>query len=213
MKEYNEEEFLALSGIQHFIFCRRQWALIHLEQQWEENVRTVEGRIMHERAHDGQASETRNGVRIVRELRVHSVILGIYGVCDVVEFYKDKIIPIEYKKGSPKPHDADEMQLLLQAMCLEEMLCQPITVGYLYYGEIRHRLKVDFTEEMKERVKAMVNEMHDYFERRYTPKVKRSKSCNACSLKELCLPQLEKAKSVNEYVQNKIEELYHEKNP
>lgn len=206
--EYNEEEFLALSGIQHFIFCKRQWALIHIEMQWEENVRTVEGHIMHERAHDDFIYETRSGIKTVRGVAVHSRTLGIYGVCDIVEFHENgSVIPVEYKKGSPKEEtDADIMQLVLQAICLEEMMCKEIPFGFLYYGETRHRMRVDITNELKERAQSQTLEMHEYFNRRYTPKVKPSKSCNACSLKDICLPKLYRKQSAKQYVQGSIEE-------
>ena len=133
---HREEDFLQLSGLQHFAFCRRQWALIHIEQQWGENLRTVEGDLLHRRAHDEQARERRGDILILRGLSVASAALGISGKCDVVEFRADSggislrgeeglwvPFPVEYKRGSPKPHRADELQLCAQAMCLEEMLC------------------------------------------------------------------------------------------
>ena len=217
--EYQEEDYLLLSGIQHFVFCRRQWALIHIEQQWEENVRTFEGRVMHENAHNADFHEKRNGVIMVRAMKVFSREMGISGECDVVEFHPAPegitlagqkgtyiAVPVEYKRGKPKPHNADEMQLMAQAMCLEEMLCCSIPYGYLYYGEIRHREKVELTESVRNEVKSMFQEMHQYFTRRYTPKVKWSKSCNACSLRDICLPVLGKGKSAGSYVEEHIEE-------
>ncbi|MEG1107116.1 MAG: Dna2/Cas4 domain-containing protein, partial [Eubacterium sp.] len=130
MKTYDEEDYLMLSGIQHFEFCRRQWALIHIEQQWEENLRTVEGNIMHEKAHDGLFTEKRKNIIVTRGMRVFSKTLGISGICDVVEFHRDDLIgveifgregkyciyPIEYKRGEPKENDADILQLTAQAM-------------------------------------------------------------------------------------------------
>ncbi|MEG1186178.1 MAG: CRISPR-associated protein Cas4, partial [Eubacterium sp.] len=204
MKTYDEEDYLMLSGIQHFEFCRRQWALIHIEQQWEENLRTVEGNIMHEKAHDGLFTEKRKNIIVTRGMRVFSKTLGISGICDVVEFHRDDLIgveifgregkyciyPIEYKRGEPKENDADILQLTAQAMCLEEMLCTSINKGYMYYGERKHRLSVTIDEELREKVKSKFAEMHDYYNRRYTPKVKTSKSCKACSMKDLCLPKL-----------------------
>ena len=142
---YEEEEYLGLSGIQHFVFCRRQWALIHLEQQWADNLRTVEGELLHERAHDEGLSESRGDLLICRGLRVASPRLGISGACDVVEFHADpagvslagrpglwRPVPVEYKRGRQKEHDADELQLCAQAMCLEEMLACEIPRGFLY---------------------------------------------------------------------------------
>jgi len=217
--EYKEEDFLMLSGIQHFAFCRRQWALIHIEQQWAENLRTVEGKIMHERTHDESQTETRGDLIISRGMAVFSSELGVNGVCDVVEFHKDakgvtlfgkegryQAIPIEYKKGIPKENDADELQLTAQAMCLEEMLLCDIPAGYLYYGERKRRTKVIFNEELRNRVKSICLEMHQLYEKRHTPLVKMSKSCNACSLKDLCLPKLCKNKSAKDYISKNIRE-------
>lgn len=211
--EYREDEYLNLSGLQHFSFCRRQWALIHIEQQWQENYRTVTGEILHERAHDETLKEKRKTVIISRGINIASKTLGLNGICDVVEFRKSKegitlygqeglyeVCPVEYKRGVPKENDADELQLCAQAMCLEEMLMCEIPKGYLYYGECKRRYEVEFTSMLRKRVIDIAQEMHEYYRRRFTPKVKRRKACNACSLKELCLPQLNKAKSVEQYI-------------
>ena len=216
---YEEDEFLQLSGIQHFAFCRRQWALIHVEVQWAENVRTAEGRIMHERAHDAGFDEKRGDILITRAMPVCSRELGVSGECDVVEFHrslegvpvfgmKEKYlpVPIEYKRGRPKEHNADALQLAAQAMCLEEMLCCDIPEGYLYYGETRHREKIIFDPELREDVKNMFAKMHQYYRRQYTPKVKITKSCNACSLKDICLPVLNRNPSVKSYIESRIHE-------
>ena len=215
---YREKDFLQLSGLQHFAFCRRQWALIHIEQQWRENLRTVEGDLLHRRAHDEQARERRGDILILRGLSVASAALGISGKCDVVEFRADPggislrgeeglwvPFPVEYKRGSPKPHRADELQLCAQAMCLEEMLCCTVSEGAIFYGETRRRTSVSFSRELREQVKAMLEEMHQLYRRGYTPKVRRSRSCNACSLKELCLPALMKENDVNAYLRQAME--------
>ena len=216
--EYKEEEYLNLSGLQHFAFCRRQWAMIHIEQQWQENVRTVAGEILHERAHDGSIKERRKNVIISRGVLVASRSLGINGTCDVVEFHPSSqgitlngydgtydVCPVEYKRGEPKETDADELQLCAQAMCLEEMLLCQIDQGYLYYGECKRRYVVAFKEELRAKVVKYTQEMHEYYQRRYTPKAKRTKACNACSLKEICIPQIAKAKSVQEYIKQYVE--------
>lgn len=216
---YSEEDFLQLSGLQHFAFCRRQWALIHIENQWKENLRTVEGDIFHRRAHDEQARERRGDSLILRGLPVSSRNLGVSGKCDVVEFHRSpegvplhgeegrwQPYPVEYKKGSPKPGEADKMQLCAQAMCLEEMLCCKVPEGALFYGDTRRRLTLSFTEELREQVRAMLEEMHRLYARGYTPRVKPSKSCNACSLKELCLPVLMRGKNVDAYLRQAMEE-------
>ena len=216
---YDEEEFLQLSGIQHFAFCRRQWALAYIELQWQENVRTVEGRLLHENAHDAGIKEKRGGLIIVRAMPVHSRELGISGECDVVEFHRSEegiplsgheakyaVIPVEYKRGRPKTNDVDALQVAAQALCLEEMLCCDIPYGAIYYGETRHREKIEFTGELRRKVQDMFAEMHKYYRQGYTPKVKWSKSCNACSLKDICLPVLNKNLSVKDYLDNKMKE-------
>ena len=216
---YNEEDYLQLSGIQHFAFCRRQWALAYIELQWQENVRTIEGKILHENAHDAAMKEKRGDLIITRAMPVHSREIGISGECDVVEFHKSDegipisgregkytAVPIEYKRGKPKSIDVDALQVAAQALCLEEMLCCEIPYGSIYYGEIRHREKIEFTEELQRKVKDMFAEMHKYYEQRYTPKVKWSKSCNACSLKDICLPELNKNISVKKYLDNRMKE-------
>ena len=216
---YNEENFLQLSGIQHFSFCRRQWALAYIELQWQENVRTVEGKLMHERAHDVSNGEKRGDIIISRAMPVHSREMGVSGECDIVEFHKSEegisivgrdglfeVIPIEYKRGEPKKDDIDLLQLTAQAMCLEEMLCCCIPYGYLYYGETRRRKKFVFDEEIRIKTRNIFLEMHKYYDRRYTPKAKRTKSCNACSLKDICLPMLGRHESAADYINRNLNE-------
>ena len=212
-------EPLMLSGIQHFAYCRRQWALIHIEQQWAENERTVAGDIMHRRTHDAQQTELRGDKLIMRGIRIRSNEMNITGICDVVEFHRDprgitlsgydgkwSVYPVEYKRGEPKLHDADELQLCAQAMCLEEMLLCRIDEGSLFYGETRRRERVAFTDDLRFRVKQMFEEMHQHFSRGYTPTAKPDKGCNACSLKELCLPRQKKTMPVHEYLNRHIKE-------
>lgn len=214
-----EEDWLQLSGLQHFAFCHRQWALIHIENQWAENFRTVDGSIMHENAHDQNFRESRGDILIVRGLAIHSAELGVSGQCDVVEFHREpdgislrnqeglwKPYPVEYKRGKPKDGQADELQLCGQAMCLEEMLCCTVPEGSLYYGESRRRLRVQFTQELRSLVRNDLAEMHDLYKKQYTPKVKPTKSCNACSLKDLCLPKLTRVKKVSDYLSGAMEE-------
>ncbi len=216
---YDEDDFLQLSGIQHFAFCRRQWALAYIELQWQENVRTVEGHLLHENAHDSALKEKRGDLIIVRGMPVHSREIGISGECDVVEFHKSedgvpvsgregkyRAVPVEYKRGKPKANDVDVLQVAAQALCLEEMLCCDIPCGYIYYGESRRREKIEFTDELRKKVKDMFAEMHKFYDQRYTPKVKRTKSCNACSLKDICIPALNKEISVKNYIDRKMKE-------
>jgi CRISPR-associated exonuclease Cas4 len=219
MKEYKEEDFIMLSGIQHYSFCPRQWALIHIEQQWEENYFTVMGNIMHENAHDKDSTEKRKNVVITRGMPVFSRTLGVRGDCDVVEFYQSndgiplknyegtyQPVPVEYKRGKPKEHDADVLQLCAQAMCLEEMLVCMIPKGFLYYGEIRRRIEIIFNDELRKKTIDSFEKMHQMFDRNFTPKGKVTKACKSCSLAERCLPKLNKKSSVSEYLARNLEE-------
>lgn len=215
---YGPDELLPLSGIQHFCFCRRQWALIHVERQWAENRLTAEGRQMHESADDPFFTETRSGVITSRSLPVASYHLGLTGICDVVEFtlspdgveLQGRIgtylpVPVEYKRGKPKADRSDEAQLCAQTLCLEEMLSVDIPVGYLYYGQTRHRVEVAISAELREFVEKMAAEMHGYFRRGYTPRVRVSKACRSCSLKDICLPGLKRGpSSASAYIQKRI---------
>lgn len=216
---YSEEDFLQLSGLQHFKFCRRQWALIHIENQWAENYRTTDGAILHENAHNGDFRESRGDLLITRDMRIFSPTLGGSGACDVLEFHRSETgvplkdrdglwqpYPVEYKRGKPKEGTEDALQLCGQAMCLEEMLCCEVPCGALYYGETRRRTEVTFTPKLRQEVTSLLGEMHDLYRRGHTPKVKPTKACNACSLKELCLPKLMKNKSVSDYLRRGMEE-------
>ncbi len=216
---YEEDELLQLSGLQHFAFCRRQWALIHIEGQWAENLRTTDGALLHERPHDREQNESRGDLLTVRGMQVRSFTLGISGACDVVEFQKCadgvplqgrpglwKPFPVEYKRGRPKEIDADRLQLCAQAMCLEEMLACRIETGALYYHESRRRETVSFSPELRLQVRDCLAEMHMLYRRGHTPKVRPSKGCSACSVRELCLPSLMKKKSVEAYLRESLEE-------
>lgn len=217
---YNEEEYLQLSGIQHFRFCRRQWALIHIENQWQENVQTIDGEKLHERAHDPGLREKRKDLIVTRDLAIASSALGVSGACDVVEFRRAADgaalpgeqglyvpYPVEYKHGAPRGDLANELQLCGQAMCLEEMLCCDIEKGALYFGALRRRVEVEFTPALRREVADTLSQMHELYRRGHTPVVKPTKSCNACSLKELCLPRLPRCGSVKRYLQKHMEDV------
>jgi CRISPR-associated exonuclease Cas4 len=217
--EYTPDDLLPLSGIQHFLFCRRQWALIHVERQWQENALTVEGRLLHQRVDNPFFTETRKDVITARAVPVASYRLGLSGVCDVVEFTASPggvqlpgragfylPAPVEYKRGHEKSDPCDEAQLCAQALCLEEMLAVSIPAGSLYYGETRHRVAVELTAELRALVRSMADEMHAYFQRGYTPRVKTSKACRSCSLADVCLPELqEKAVAASQYIRQQVE--------
>ncbi len=188
-----EESLLPLSALQHFLYCPRQCALIHLEQVWAENRFTAEGRVMHERAHEGP-DERRAAVRIMRGMPVVSRVLGISGQCDVVEFHADRsVLPVEYKRGKPKAHRADEVQLCAQAVALEEMLGKragEIALGCLYYGENRRRHEVVLDAELRALTAEVARGLHDMVRSGQTPAaVYERAKCEGCSLMALCLPR------------------------
>ncbi len=217
--DYKEDEYLLISGIQHFVFCRRQWALIHIEQLWNENFFTIDGLIKHKRVDNGDIFETKKKVKIIRSMPIISHEYKIRGKCDVVElraddkgFYFSKyngkynVYPIEYKRGRPKIDESDIMQLLAQTICLEEMLGLRIDKGACFYFETRRREEINFTDDMRNRFIAIVSEMNNYYDRKYTPKVRKTSKCRTCSLKDLCLPEIDGTMSVSEYIEKRLRE-------
>lgn len=209
----NREAEATLSALQHFAYCRRQWGLIFVERQWAENARTAEGQVFHQTAHHGPESETRGDLLILRGLRVASPALRLGGVCDVVEFHRSPSgvplmgreglwlpYPVEYKKGSDQTRESDEVQLCGQTLCLEDMLCCQIPEGSLFYGETRRRTRVAFDEPLRQRTLSLLQEMLGYMARGHTPAAKPHKGCNACSLRDVCLPKLSRTPSVADYV-------------
>jgi CRISPR-associated exonuclease Cas4 len=186
---YAEADLLPLSGLQHLACCERQWALIHLEQQWEENRLTAEGRLLHKTVDSG-VDETRDGVRMVRSLAVRSFRLGVTGKADVVEFPLDggPPVPVEYKRGRPKSEPWDEIQLCAQALCLEEMVGRPVTEGAIYYAARRRRTVVEFSAELRQRTEALAARMHELFRGGVTPAPVLTPRCRSCSLIEICQP-------------------------
>lgn len=215
MKKYSEDKYLHLSGIQHFVFCRRQWALIEIEQAWIENYLTLDGRIMHENAHNGLELERRGERLISRGLPVSSHQLGFTGKCDVVEYTKTSessgvylhdiegkylVSPIEYKRGKVKVGEEDEMQVAAQAIALEEMLSASIEKAYIFYGRHQRRHEVLIDTEIRRSVQEIADEMHDYSERAYVPKVRYQSKCKSCSLFDICMPQLYSSTKVDSYI-------------
>lgn len=210
--EYNEQDYLYLSGIQHFDFCRRQWALIHIQQVWKENSLTYTGNQIHRKAHNPFLHEKRKGIVISRALPVSSTILGVSGECDVVEFLpnsnginihgwegKFEVVPIEYKRGSGEFTQSDSLQLCAQAICLEEMLCCSIPSGYIYYNQTNKKVKITFTHELRDSVTRTFQEMHNYYRSKYIPRVKKSRKCSGCSLQDYCENTIFKKRSAIEY--------------
>lgn len=184
------DELLPISALQHLLYCERQCALIHVDREWSENRFTAEGQVLHERAHHGP-SESRPGVRISRGISVVCHRLRLIGQCDIVEFYKSgKVVPVEYKRGRPKKHRADEVQLCAQAISLEEMLGKPIEIGHLYYGENRRRDTVLLNDELRRLTEDTAERLHRLLTSAELPiAVFNPRLCNACSLKEICQPE------------------------
>jgi CRISPR-associated exonuclease Cas4 len=189
---FGEDDLLPLSALQHLLFCERQCALIHLEQIWVENSLTVEGRHLHEQADSG-IQESRGDLRIARALPLRSLRLGLSGKSDVVEFHRIdesawRPFPVEYKRGRPKSHRADEVQLCAQALCLEEMLGADVPAGALFYGQTRHRLDVPFDAELRRLTEETAARLHRLIAAGITPTATREPKCDQCSLLEICMP-------------------------
>lgn len=200
----DNSDIILISALQHVLFCSRQYALIHLEQVWEENRFTAEGQVMHKHAHDGK-DESRPGVRIVRGLKIGSEKWGLSGVCDVVEFHGRKphysqIIPIEYKRGRPKAHRADEIQLCAQAVCLHEMTRIEIPKGYLFYGKTRRRTEVRFDQDLLRLLNEYIDQIRTIKASGKTPPPQYEPGkCDPCSLFELCQPKLKHRSTTYEW--------------
>lgn len=188
--KHDDEDRLAISALQHFRFCERQFALIHVERLWAENRLTAEGRLMHEKT-DVPAAHADAGTRVVRAMPLASEALGLYGVADTVEFLPDGTpFPVEYKHGRPNPHGSDEIQLCAQALCLEEMTGKSVPAGALFYGKTRRRKSVSIDAALREKTRALAAEAHVLRERGKTPPAQYDPAkCDACSLRELCLPE------------------------
>lgn len=219
-KHYTDDEMLLLSGIQHFCFCKRQWALIHVEQQWQENLRTQEGHFVHERVDDPFLNESRGDVIISRAVPIVSFSLGLTGIADLIEHtrsdtgviipYHDGLWhmkPVEYKRGRPKIDERDEVQLCAQVICLEEMFGVRIEEADFYYNEIRRRKTIKITENLRSLVAMRSEEMHEIFRTGITPAAEGGKHCSLCSLVDICVPKLTKKKNpVRRYIGRHVSE-------
>lgn len=186
---------LYLSRLQHYLFCPRQFALIELECAWEENLFTAEGQVMHEKVNSG-GHDTRGSIKTVRTLALGHKALGLEGVADVVEYHTDDAgkqmpFPIEYKRGKPKSHRADEVQLCAQALCLEDMHDCVVPRGALFYGKTRRRHAVDFDKELRQITLEAIDDCRHIIETGHTPKpIYSTSKCRNCSLKDHCHPKI-----------------------
>lgn len=187
-------EPIYLSRLQHYLYCPRQFALIELEDIWLENQFTAEGQVLHQRVNQPD-KQKRGDVRTAWSLRVSHAGLGIEGVADVVEYHKQPDgreipYPIEYKRGKPKAHRADEVQLCAQALCLEDMESMAVPEGALFYGEVRRRHAVTFDEELRSLTLDTIQACREIIQTKQTPKARyQAKKCRNCSLLDQCHPQ------------------------
>lgn len=220
---FTEDDFLPLSGIQHFFFCERQWALIHLEGEWKENELTTEGKYVHEHVDNSFKSETRKDIHITRSVHVMSTKLGLAGIADIVEYVREdnapnsetiilegmpgrwKVRPVEYKRGRSKRDETDAVQLCAQAIALEEMMKVNIREGYIYYNETRSREKVIFDGDLRDIVVSLTDKMHMMIKQEITPPAIKKRHCLRCSLYEVCQPDWETAKGkAREYISDEL---------
>jgi CRISPR-associated exonuclease Cas4 len=213
---YEEDDLLPISALQHLLFCRRQCALIHVEQAWVENLYTTDGRIMHARV-DAGGQAARGDVKVEYAVPLRSLRLGLTGKADVVECHlktdtgktkqaRWQPFPVEYKRGRPKKDNYDKVQLCAQAMCLEEMLNAEIPCGALFYGKTRRRQDVLLDHALRQATENAAKELHALFESRVTPKPVYKKKCDSCSFIDLCLPKiLEGSRSANQYLLKAIQ--------
>lgn len=233
---YNEDDLLLISALQHLAFCPRQWGLMYLEGVWDENVLTVEGGQMHDRA-DEPGTEVRGDIRIARGLRLRSLRLGLTGKADVVEFHRvpdadegcappdsnrsgvrlDGVpglwrpLPVEYKHGKPKANHCDEVQLCAQALCLEEMLQVAISFGALFYGKPRRRYEVSLDRALRAETETLAANLHELTRAAVTPPAKYEKKCRSCSLLSFCLPKATSGRSASRYLARALSEIEEEK--
>ena len=204
-------DFVPISALQHYLYCPRQCALIHVEQLWVESRHTAEGRLLHERA-DKPKAERRHGVRTVTAMPLANASLGLSGIADVVEFHAsaggETPYPVEYKRGRPKAHRADEVQLCAQALCLESMLGVHVSEGALFYGETRRRVEVVFDTPLRQLTTETAAATRALLASGHTPRATYApRRCDACSLIDLCQPRLsQRTDSVASWLASQLRE-------
>lgn len=207
----DDEDLIPISALQHYLYCPRQCALIHVERQWAESRHTAEGRLLHERV-DQPAIERRKGVHTVTAIPLLSLTLGITGIADVVEFHKgetgESVFPVEYKRGAPKAHRADEVQICAQALCLEAMLDCTVPSGALFYGKTRRRKEVCFDKALRTLTRQTIVATRDMILAQRTPIARyEARRCDACSLIDLCQPRwLQRSQSVADWLTRQLED-------
>jgi len=215
----SDEDLLPIAGLRQLAFCERRWALVHMDQEWDENVLTIEGKQLHEFVHE-QGTNVRYGVRMARGLRLRSLTLGLYGVADLVEFHPhdgEAVLPgfsgrwlpypVEYKRGRKRYDSADEIQLCAQALCLEEMLNVVVPKGAIYYGQPRRRSEIDLTANLREEVGRLCSRARELYDSRQIPPPRAGKHCSNCSLENICMPNLATKDKSAKYVTSILKEL------
>lgn len=219
---YGDDDLLMLSGIQHFRFCPRQWALIHIEQQWDDNRLTMEGHILHKHVDDPFYRQKCGSFISLRSVSVASHQLGLYGFTDVVELHptdnpENAIThpsypghwlpyPVEYKHGKPKSDQVDEVQLAAQVMCLEEQYGIHLDYGAFFYAELRHRVEVHITTLLRDIVVSCAREMHEIYTSGRLPAIRRGRYCARCSLSDICMPRSADCATVSHYLRKNLYE-------
>lgn len=213
-----EDDYLMLSGIQHFYFCKRQWGLIHINQQWQENEYTIEGQFIHTKVDNPLLKEKRKDIFISRAMHVFSKELGLVGILDAVEFHKDsqgiqvnhkrgkwKPYIVEYKRGKPKKDNRDIIQLVAEVICLEETLGCKIDKSYLYYHSTNNKQEIEITKSLRAEVISYAKQMHIFYSTGKLPKAEYFRNCQTCSLVDVCMPRLsKKSKNTSNYIKNAI---------
>ncbi|ULQ60107.1 CRISPR-associated protein Cas4 [Brucepastera parasyntrophica] len=192
---YSEDDLIPISAVSHVTYCERRYALVHLEQLWEENLFTAEGQVLHERV-DVEHHESRRLFRQEYGMAVRSLEYGLTGKCDLVEIWFDevgavrKVSPVEFKRGRKKESDVDRAQLCAQALCLEEMFGVPVESGQLYYLQEHRRRDVTLDCTLREKTDALIGRIRELRESGRTPSARyEKKKCDSCSLYDLCMPQ------------------------
>lgn len=219
---YSEDDMLMLSGVQHYVFCPRQWALIHMDQQWAENVLTTEGHILHKNVDNPAYRQKLNDRITLRSVHIASKELGLYGITDAIELQptEEEVncithpkftgcfipYPVEYKHGHHKTDECDTMQLVCQVMCLEEMYNITIPKAALFYWEVRQREEIEITEELRSQARFYATDMHRVFKSQTLPLASEGPKCRRCSLKDICMPNIQNMQTVATYLKNNLYE-------
>lgn len=219
---YSDENMLMLSGIQHYMFCPRQWGLIHISQEWQDNRLTTEGQLLHRHVDDPFYRQKNKNAIALRSLQIASHTLGLYGIADVVELSPAEsphnavrhprypgywtVMPIEYKRGGKKTTKCDEVQLMAQAICLEEMYGIRIERGAMYYNEEKHREMICFDDNLRELTRSYAQGMHAAFASKQIPEPVYKPHCRNCSLYEICMPSIVKAPKASAYLKKYLYE-------